>query len=290
MYDCEICDYKTHRKDNYLRHEKSTRHLQKVKELLNVPTEHHELKVNELAQKPSMTMCCYKCGEIYKTKKQFKIHEEKCIGVDSLTCTRCMTTFTDKGNKSRHLKKNNCKPISIFEYLKRKEFSDQNIAINTNNSTINHSTLNNNSNNTTNIYINNYGKERMDYITFEDFLSIVKCCNNTIIPKYVKLKHFNPLFPENHNIKYKNNYFFIKRNGEWDVINSSTLSNKLYNDNGTEVLNKSEEFDDNIKQNITEENDYNDIKLQTNYVAMEIRNQDKEIKRQIIDVVKTANV
>jgi hypothetical protein len=286
MYHCEICDYRTNRKDNYFRHESSNKHLHRVNELK--PKNEEQCPIQ--SDTKEKVMCCYKCAEVYKTKKQLKIHEEKCTGIDSLTCQRCMTTFTHRENKSRHIKKNNCKPVSIFEYLKRKENPEENIAINTNHSTISHSTLHNNSHNTTNIYINNYAQERMDYITFDDFLNIIKCCNNTIIPKYVKLKHFNPLFPENHNIKYKNNFFFIKKNGEWNVINSNTLSQKLYNDNGTEVLNQSEMHDEEIKQNVQDENDYNDIKMQTNYVELEVKNKDKEIKRQIIDVVKTANV
>ena len=42
-------------------------------------------------------------------------HEEKCTGIDSLTCPNCKKTFSTKQAKSIH-KKNGCKKmVSIFE-------------------------------------------------------------------------------------------------------------------------------------------------------------------------------
>ena len=59
---------------------------------------------------------CTKCGKIYKTKKYFINHEKNCIGIDSLTCPKCIITYSTYGNKSRHIKKNNCTARSI-KYL-----------------------------------------------------------------------------------------------------------------------------------------------------------------------------
>ena len=56
---------------------------------------------------------CIKCNKIYKTKKNLLIHELRCNGVDDLTCSRCMISFSTRQGKSNHLKRNNCKPRSI---------------------------------------------------------------------------------------------------------------------------------------------------------------------------------
>jgi hypothetical protein len=235
---------------------------------------------------------CIKCLAKYKSKKRFDDHTKKCNGVDSFTCPKCMQTFKFRGNKSRHIKQNNCKPVSIFEYIKRQN-EKQHITINNiNNNTTNNNNITNNTfnNNITNIHINNYGKERVDYIMFDDFLKILKCCNDTIIPKYIKLKHFNPLFPENHNIKYKDNIFFIKTNDEWTIINSNLLSNKLYDSNGSEIYYTYNKLYDKIKDTINDNEQCEEIENKIDYGALEVKGQDKNIKKQIIDVVKTSKM
>ena len=107
-----------------------------------------------------------------------------------------------------------------------------------------------------------------------------------IIPKYIKLKHFNPKFPENHNIKYKDNIFFIKRNDEWNIINSNTLSNKLFDDGGSEVFYHLNMFDDQIKNNVKDDDIYEDIKLKSNYSELESKGQDIDVKNQLLDIAK----
>jgi hypothetical protein len=36
---------------------------------------------------------CKKCNKIYNSKRYLKENEKKCIGVDDLTCPRCMISF-----------------------------------------------------------------------------------------------------------------------------------------------------------------------------------------------------
>jgi hypothetical protein len=230
-------------------------------------------------------LSCFKCKEIYNSKRRLHDHQKTCSGIDSLTCPRCMKTFDHRSNKSRHIKKGNCKPVSVFEYLKRKGMIENS---NSNETNIHgdHNTVNNTNNMTTNIYINNYGKERIDYISFDDLLNILKCYNHSI-PNYIKYKHFNPLFPENHNIKYKDNIFFIKKNNEWNIINSGALSNKLYTEGGSELSYHSQVNDEQIKESVASEEVYENIKEFSDYVTKEAEGTDKEIKKEIIDVVKT---
>ena len=182
MYNCDVCNYTTGRKDNYLRHMKSDKHINKsAKSSKEIPIIHQQ-------QNNQSLYTCTKCSEDYKTKKHYDHHIKICTGIDSKTCPKCMKTFTDRGNKSRHIKNNSCKPVSIFEYLKRKHQPSTPVQ----NNKISNSTVNNSFNtvNNTNIYVNNYGKERTDYITYDDFLSIIKCCNTSIIPNYIKMKYF----------------------------------------------------------------------------------------------------
>lgn len=57
---------------------------------------------------------CKKCNKSYKTKSSFIKHEKCCKIIDNLTCPRCMMYFSNRHNKARHIKRNNCKPRSII--------------------------------------------------------------------------------------------------------------------------------------------------------------------------------
>ena len=58
-----------------------------------------------------------------------------------------------------------------------------------NNNTNSLNTINNNKN-ITNIYINDYGKERKDYLLdCDNFYDIIKIPNNNILVKYLKCKN-----------------------------------------------------------------------------------------------------
>ena len=92
---CNFCNYKTVKKYNLIRHQ-IAKH--------NYDTENVNLEEN----------ICKKCNKMYKTKIYLIEHEKKCIGIDDLTCSRCMKTFSNRQNKYRHIKKNNCEPRSII--------------------------------------------------------------------------------------------------------------------------------------------------------------------------------
>ena len=175
---------------------------------------------------------CSKCNKKYLTIKSLKNHEDKCLGIDKLTCPRCMVSFTDRGNKSRHIKKNNCKAKSII-YARQATVQNpqiiQNIKtqINNDNRIINNNTF----------IINNYGNERLDYLSEEDMLSILTSGKNTI-PLFIEKKHFNKEFPENNNVLYddKSKKCKIKENNTWKNMNLSMVSSKLIADNSSALL------------------------------------------------------
>tara|TARA_B000000477_G_scaffold110179_1_gene103504 strand:+ start:67 stop:1137 length:1071 start_codon:yes stop_codon:yes gene_type:complete len=178
-------------------------------------------------------MECSLCSKKYLTLKRYNLHISKCKGINILTCPKCMKTFCNTTSKSRHIKNNKCKAKSII-------YANQPHMI-INNNIIQHNSIN--------ITINNYGSERMDYITNNEISKIIR--STKIIPKYIKFKHFNPDFPENHNIKFKDDRFFIKTHNEWEVINKYDLTNKLVGDNSYQLyslyIEKKEDIDGEIK-------------------------------------------
>ena len=314
-----MCGYKTHRKDAFNRHENSNKHITNI-----ILKQHHDEekavpncentvpKCENTVQNCENTVqncentvqnCenvahnkynCAKCNKIYKTKKYLEQHNKKCNGIDSLTCPKCMKRFTDSGNKSRHIKKNNCKPISIFQADNVKNIINNNInnnyntTNNTNNTNITNNTFNNN--HITNVYINDYGKERKDYLlTYDNFYDIVKTPNNNILVRYLKSKNFNPLFPENHCIKYENKRFKMKENNKWSLINANALKDKLFYDCGSEVLNVFGRHEDKIKNQITNIDQYQEVRKKSNFFELQLEGSDKEIKDRMLDIVKDDN-
>ena len=150
-----------------------------------------------------------------------------------------MISFTHRSNKNRHIKANKCKARSIM-YARTPNM--QNIGTqnnnNTNNNTHNEVSIADsvvNSNNT--FIINNYGSERIDYLSEEDMFKILTSGENTI-PLYIERKHFNKDFPENQNIKYdsKSKRCKIKENDKWNNMDLSMVSTKLMKDNSSTLL------------------------------------------------------
>jgi uncharacterized C2H2 Zn-finger protein len=246
IFSCEYCDFTTKRKYNLQRHQIAF-HISNIindkkdiindkkdiindkKDIINNKKDIINDKKDIINDKKDIQSIneyfnCTKCNKIYKTKKSLINHEKNCIGINSLTCPRCMKGFTTYGNKSRHIKNDNCKAKSIIHS------SNNNITPNIN--------INGNNNIINNNYINNFGSERTDYITYEDMYNILRLSGNNVIPKYIEMKHFNKDFPENHNIKYeKNNNCLIKKNGEWRITNIEHLSNNLIDKNSNEIRN-----------------------------------------------------
>jgi hypothetical protein len=174
---------------------------------------------------------CSKCAKIYKTKKALIGHEAKCNGLHILTCPKCMNFFNSTASKSVHIKRNKCKPRSIIHGIS-----------------------------STTDYINNYGFERTNYITFDDMIKIFS--NNNIIKKYIEFKYFNKNFPENNNIKFeKGNRCLIKQDDEWKITDINYLTNKLIDTNLKEL----EDYYNSHKEAIGEKDifDFNKDDLKT---------------------------
>lgn len=79
------------------------------------------------------------------------------------------------------------------------------------------------------IQVNDYGKERLDYLTFDKLLEIFEKKYEAIY-ELIKEVHFNPNFPENHNIIYKDKKnVLMKYENRFVEYNYNNLVKDLYN-------------------------------------------------------------
>jgi hypothetical protein len=255
LLTCSFCEYKTNRAYNLKRHQNS-KHIEDMinPELVqnvppnvqNVPPKIQNVPPNVQNVPPSVQnvpsgLKCKFCNKKYETERHLLNHEKKCNKVDSLTCPRCMISFTNRKHKSRHIKANKCEARSIM-YARTPNVQNITTQNNTNNNT-NNNTHNEvsiadsvvNSNNT--FIINNYGSERIDYLSEEDMFKILTSGENTI-PLYIEKKHFNKDFPENQNIKYdsKTKRCKIREDDKWNNMDLSMVSTKLIKDNSNTLL------------------------------------------------------
>ena len=317
-YYCDACCYETFRKDAFNRHENSGKHK------TNILTNPYEASENVAPNSENVApnsgnvapnsenvapnsenvapICqivahsknkglynCKKCNKEYHKKEYLINHEKQCNGIDNLTCPRCMKTFSNRKTKYKHCNRNTCKPVSIFEAENVKSIINNNCNNTTNNINTTNNTINNN-NNITNVYINDYGKERKDYLfDYNNFYDIIKVPNNNILVKYLKCKNFNPQFPENHCIKYEKRRFKMKENNRWSLINANALKEKLFYDCGSEVLNVFGRHKDQIKNQISNIDQYEEVKKKSNFFELQLEGTDKEIKDRMLDIVKDDN-
>jgi hypothetical protein len=232
MFKCKYCNYISERKFNLTRHI-SSKHCEELENpecSKNVQNDIPKIQ-NDIPKIQNDIPCefyCKKCNKMYKTARHLKTHESKCNKVDSLTCPKCMISFTHRNNKNRHIKENKCKARSIIHAR------PANIQHITNNGTIQNAEIINN-NTINNIIVNNLGSERIDHITDSDIKRILQSGINTV-PLYIEKKHFDKNFPENKNIKYtSDNKCHVMEDDLWKEKDIGLLSKTLIKDN-TEVL------------------------------------------------------
>ena len=300
---CAYCDYKSKRKYDLNRHQNAIHPINVMNEIqkenVNLKNEIVNQKIEivntdiidtEIEEnKDDEKYKCNKCQKNYKTIKYLINHQKSCNGLSVLTCPKCIFTFTSRQAKSNHIKKNNCKAKSIIHGINPDVKNETNI--NGDYNTIN-------INNITNNYINNYGSERIDHITYDEILFLIFNSCDYIIPKYIELKHYNKDFPENHNIKYdKIKGCSIKNDGKWNVADIDYISDNLFNKNSDELL----KFYNNYKKDIDliikkkEENDvkkelFQYIYLRFNYLDLSVnKKMFNNIKSQIKQIIKHNN-
>jgi hypothetical protein len=216
-------------------------------------------------------------SEIYKTKKHLLNHEIKCNGIDELTCSRCMISFTTRGAKHKHIKLDKCKARSIIH---ARTPNVQNI---TNNGTFQNAETIQNIKNINHVYINNFGSERIDHITEEDIKRILQSGINTV-PLYIEKKHFDSNFPENKNIKYTvDNKCQVMEGNTWKEKDISLLSNNLIKDNSEVLLMYCDSNEVKLMNEIKDEDIYDHIR---NKLLIIYNKSDDQKYNQILSKIK----
>ena len=303
LYKCDKCNYTTKKSYNLLRHHNAKHKCDSVynKNICKyvIPSEENVIpsEENVIPNEENVIpkFLCKKCNKTYKTKKYLFEHESKCNGLDDLTCPRCMISFTNRHNKSRHVAKNNCKPRSII-YARKPNTNDINTNIENQNTNYNIETQNNienleNQNNiTTNIYINNYGNERLDYLNYEKMLRIFK--NAYDIPRLLTEEiHFNKEFPENNNILYKNETnALIKIDDEFILKDLNSIADELVNEKTSQIQKFALENKEEICTNIETQKYQDMVELLLNFILLKEPQEHykKQIKK-IKDIIRNSN-
>ena len=286
IFKCPFCNYFSNRKFNLQKHinnkHSDISNISKMPENgQNVTPNGQNVtpngqNVTPNGQNVTLQLFCKKCNKLYKTKRRLNSHELKCKGVDELTCPKCMISFSNRHHKSRHIKANNCKARSIIH---AREPNPQNI--------IHNQTINNiQNNNTQNIFINNFGNERIDHLSYDEVVKILLSGVNTI-PLYIEKKHFDKNFPENNNIKFtKENKCKVLENNSWKEKNISLVSSKLIKDNSGYLLLFCSENEIGLAQDIENEEVFDFIKHKLMKIYHKEDEKYKEIYNMVNDIIK----
>ncbi len=115
------------------------------------------------------------------------------------------------------------------------------------NNTMNNNTQNNiNIDNTTNIIMVSYGHEDMSKITPKMLSTACKKGYNSIV-HLVEMVHFNPIFPEFHNVyipSVKDKHAMIYYDDTWNLKNKDDIVNEIYDTNRDYIMDNIEGIND----------------------------------------------
>jgi hypothetical protein len=287
MYKCSYCNYFSDRKYNLQRHI-HIKHDDKLQKKDNVNFEQNVCQNEQNVCQNEQNVCpfeqnvcpfeqnvCPKCNKLYKTRKHLLNHQNKCNGIDELTCSKCMKSFTTRAAKHKHIKAGKCKARSIIHARTPNVQNITNIGTIQNAETIN------------NVYINNFGSERIDHISKDEIFKILTSGINTI-PLYIEKKHFDKNFPENNNIAFTNeNKCKVLENNIWKEKDLGILSSKLIQDNSAVLLLYCEDNEKELANYIQNDEVFDHVKDKLIIVYNKAdRNKYNEVFKKIQDLVK----
>ena len=272
MFWCKSCEYKTDRKFNLKTHiknkhnrdatddELSKEQISSKMEQISSEVEQISSEVEQISSKKGTNiiqngtniipkrqknMACKKCSKNFKSLKGFKKHEDICKGVSNpLECHHCHHIFATPQSKSKHIKICKIKEAQLIV----KDYNQTNNIQNNNNQHIYYNyTINNNVyRSSNNMYIDNdnhyninnineFGKEDISYIEPKKMEKIVLNCD---VKTLIKEKHFNPLHPENQNVRVNcNKSYKVLKGNQWQVETKDTIQTSMYNNTKSDIHN-----------------------------------------------------
>jgi hypothetical protein len=251
LYNCYCCNYSSKLKGDYNRHLKTKKHLRHQSTSvipMVVTTNDHKMTTND----HKMTTNDHKM-----TTNDHKMTTKK----HKYSCDFCDSTFSTKPHKRRHelhfCKENNSiMSEKIYNLEKEKKKLEKEIV-----KLIDKvgNVTNNNTNNI--IVVNNYGKENTDYLTIDKIKKLLNRPYDSV-QELIKMLHYDPDHPENHNIKITNKkepYALVWNDSIWELRKKKSVVKDLVDkgymmidgthDTIDETNNKYIKFQDNFEDN-----------------------------------------
>ena len=285
IYECERCGYKVKHKHNFLKHLNRKRPCKAIISNIRFETLKEELKKKNIK---TSTKCKHNVN-IMSTKCQHNVNINDKINNKELTklyyCNYCNKTFKYRQSKSRHektcIKKINDKSLIDFFSKKfneievkhekekmqlEKEKAELRLQIEKLLEKVGNNNTTNTNNIQTQIVLNNFGKENVEYINSNYINKLIQQGIYAAVPKIIKYLHFNPEHPENRNVKITNKketWAQIWNNDKWELKNKKLVISDIV-DKGYNIIddNKKPEDLNTIKKsklnNFQEKYDSND--------------------------------
>ena len=224
LYLCSICNISTKIKTHHIRHLKTNKHINKLKEttLMNtnehkMNTNEHKMNTNEHKMNTNIIFYCEFCNKSFKTKPSQRRHElHYCKKNTNLK-------IENKQNKTiqKMIVKHNNEKQQLYNQIEKliEKSGYKTLNIQNNNNTLNN----------VSIKLNSYGKEDLSHITDLFKTNLLKGPYG-MIPKMIEAVHFNDNKPENKNILFTNkrdNKIKIFSNDKWIHKNKDETINDL---------------------------------------------------------------
>jgi hypothetical protein len=232
----------------------------------------------KIAKNPPLE--CQNCKKQYKNKRYYDNHIKTCQVFinDKHQCPHCKKQLSSASSKSRHSKTCPTKQSQLIIQNHQSSITPSTTTTTTTTTTNsnNKQTIINNNNYTINnikrstrksridyessddedydiAKINDFGKENTDYIS-QETLDILT--DHIDIQQLIKLKHFNPEHPENHNIRHNTTSaksVKVLKDNEWQVHPKNDIFNQIFKKSKNQLFNISLDHRLTNRHNLTDQ-------------------------------------
>ena len=245
IYQCNLCNLITHLKTDFNRHKRTYKHKKNIENYKKMCLKKKsEPKMNPNEPKPGLGEPKMNPNEPKMGRGGMDLDENKTKKNIIHKCIFCDRIYSTNSHMNRHMK--SCKyrdkydinnPKGLVSYIKKMEKEQQLLKEKVENIIINNTITNNTINMHQNIYINNYGKENLDYLTQNYLLGLVYKPYNSV-QCLVKNIYFHPNHPENHNIRIPNRkekFATVYNSGNWELRNKREVIENIV-DNSYNII------------------------------------------------------